>query len=556
MSATIIIAIFFVILLVLVGAYRKKALVREAHAVNANCQVVLIGIDGGCWKIIEPLINQGKLPNIERLIRNGAHGDLIPESPFSPPSWTSIATGLSSKKHGIYAFAVHLSGQTESILTRDSMVKGLNIWEVVESEGKRVGVLEWIFLPEYPKGRFISRAEKYVLALTLGIRFVLNVLRLKHARFSRSSWERICFLQENVRADWQIALTLYLLKRNEPHFFALRLRGTDSFQHLFWKYHYPHYYDADSSSTRKYGSAISDLYQKVDRFVGRLMKKQDRKFMIVSDHGFRGFSRDQTQPLWLLHSVEYRKLLNKLGFLHFEAGKGTIDWKRTQLYPCGDPRVFHEFAINLEGRESNGMVSVNDYERIKEKVKKALEAIRFKDTGERLFRRISLHDGTPYGRHLKFHFMEEEFHLWNNDSFDILIEEIYECRFQDPFLLEREIIIGSRSYKLGEFVTPSAWSATHSTKGIFVANGQHIRPGRIEAISTMDIAPTLLYWMNIAIPRSMEGKVKQDIFNEGFINRNPIKFSEKDVPARSDVDSLSNEEEERIKQDLRNLGYL
>ncbi|MFX0195065.1 MAG: alkaline phosphatase family protein [Candidatus Hodarchaeota archaeon] len=532
----------------------QKVTLKKTQEAAQTDQFVLIGIDGGCWEIIEPLIEQGKLPNIEKLLREGAYGDLIPESSFSPPSWTTIATGLSTKNHGIYHFTVHLPGMYERILTDFSMVKGHSIWELVESEGKRVGVLKWLFLPQYPK-KLVSRRKKRLLALALGPRFILNALRLKAARYVRSSWQKFRFLQENVATDWLIGLASYLLKRDQPYFFALRIRGTDSFQHFFWKYYHADQYDVNPRNLRKYGPAIGEMYQKVDRFIGDLTKIQGRNLMIVSDHGFRGFSREKTQPLVALYMIDHNKLLHELGFLHFAEEKTTIDWKRTQVYSCGEGE-FHEFAINLKGRERCGTVSRDDYEGLKEQVKKTLEEIRFKDTGERLFTKISLHNGTPYGQSLKFNFLGEDIQLWNNDSFDILIEGIYECRFQDSSIPEKKVMIGSREYKLGEFLKPRVWSGNHGLRGIFLAHGHDIRSGRIDPISTIDIAPNILFWMRIPIPDSMEGKVQNQVFTDEFIRRNPIRFSKKEKSARPEVVRFTKEEEDKIKQDLKNLGYL
>ena len=70
---------------------------------NKKNRLILIGIDGGDWKIINQL--QKDLPNIDYLIKNGASSVLestIP--PFSPIAWNSIFTGMKPHKHGIFGF--------------------------------------------------------------------------------------------------------------------------------------------------------------------------------------------------------------------------------------------------------------------------------------------------------------------------------------------------------------------------------------------------------------------------------------------------------------------
>jgi len=59
-------------------------------------KVLLIGWDAADWKIINPLIDAGHMPALERLISGGVMGNMTTlEPPFSPMLWTSIATGKS-----------------------------------------------------------------------------------------------------------------------------------------------------------------------------------------------------------------------------------------------------------------------------------------------------------------------------------------------------------------------------------------------------------------------------------------------------------------------------
>ena len=69
--------------------------------------VTIIGIDGATWRVLDPLLARGELPNFERLIASGVRAPLASEPPLiSPPIWTTIATGVSRKEHGIRRFAI------------------------------------------------------------------------------------------------------------------------------------------------------------------------------------------------------------------------------------------------------------------------------------------------------------------------------------------------------------------------------------------------------------------------------------------------------------------
>jgi hypothetical protein len=66
---------------------------------------IVVGWDAGSWEIILPLLEAGKLPHLEALMRGGAYASLLTFKPTeSPAVWTSIATGVSPLRHGVSGF--------------------------------------------------------------------------------------------------------------------------------------------------------------------------------------------------------------------------------------------------------------------------------------------------------------------------------------------------------------------------------------------------------------------------------------------------------------------
>lgn len=66
-------------------------------------RVMLFGIDGLTFHILNPLIERGLLPNFQRVRDGGVQGVLQSTTPpLTPPAWMSITTGLSPAKHGVY----------------------------------------------------------------------------------------------------------------------------------------------------------------------------------------------------------------------------------------------------------------------------------------------------------------------------------------------------------------------------------------------------------------------------------------------------------------------
>jgi predicted AlkP superfamily phosphohydrolase/phosphomutase len=69
-------------------------------------KVLLIGWDAADWKVIHPLLDAGKMPNLERFLEQGVMGNIATLQPaLSPMLWTSIATGKRPYKHGVHGFS-------------------------------------------------------------------------------------------------------------------------------------------------------------------------------------------------------------------------------------------------------------------------------------------------------------------------------------------------------------------------------------------------------------------------------------------------------------------
>src|SRR5690606_22342552 len=68
-------------------------------------KVLLIGWDAADWKVINPLMDAGLMPALQRLVERGVMGNIATlDPPFSPMLWTSIATGHTADRHGILNF--------------------------------------------------------------------------------------------------------------------------------------------------------------------------------------------------------------------------------------------------------------------------------------------------------------------------------------------------------------------------------------------------------------------------------------------------------------------
>lgn len=60
--------------------------------------------------------------------------------------------------------------------------------------------------------------------------------------------------------------------------------------------------------------------------------------------------------------------------------------------------------------------------------------------------------------------------------------------------------------------------------GFVIAYGSSVAPARLPRASVVDIAPTVLYFLGLPVPRDMDGYARTDIFNSAFTAEQPITF--------------------------------
>jgi hypothetical protein len=143
-------------------------------AVDTGQRVLLLGVDGASWDILDPLMKEGRLPNFAALVARGRTLRLESIRPtFSPVIWTSVATGTDRFRHGIHdvvqttlpggttlrrsmdrtAFLtkvaarslhlVHRAGLTRVTPYRSDQVGATSVFEAASEAGLSTSRVEW-----------------------------------------------------------------------------------------------------------------------------------------------------------------------------------------------------------------------------------------------------------------------------------------------------------------------------------------------------------------------------------------------------------------------------
>ena len=283
-------------------------------------KLLLIGWDAADWKVIEPLMAAGKMPNLQHLVDTGATGHIATiHPPFSPMLWTSIATGKRPFKHGILGFAEPSpDGRSVRPVTNLSRTTKA-VWNILNQNHLRSIVIGW--WPSHPAepidGVMISdhfhRANRpladgwALLANAVhppNLSAALAALRVHPDRLVPDQVEPFVPLAAEIDQDRDKRLAACLrtlaecmsiqsaanwLLVNRPwDFFAVYFDSIDHFCHGFMRYHPPRQPWISQRDFDLYHNVVSMAYQFHDQVLGTLLANAgpDTTVILMSDHGF------------------------------------------------------------------------------------------------------------------------------------------------------------------------------------------------------------------------------------------------------------------------------
>ncbi len=282
-------------------------------------KVLVIGWDAADWKAIDPLMDRGLMPNLERLVNGGVRGRIATlDPPLSPMLWTSIATGKRPYKHGILGFTeAGADGQVRPITNRDRKVKA--IWNILTQQGLRSHVVGW--WPSHPAepingtmiSNFYQRAlrpinEPWVMhrgtvhpeAMSLHygeLRIHPAELTAAHIapfvpRFAEVDQEKERSLETIAKllADCStvhVAAT-WIMEHEEWDLMAVYYDAIDHFKHAFMKFHPPRRPHIPEREYELYKGVVEAAYRYHDLMLGRLLELagEEATVLLLSDHGF------------------------------------------------------------------------------------------------------------------------------------------------------------------------------------------------------------------------------------------------------------------------------
>ena len=584
-----------------------KSTVEQEGSVKRE-RVLILGLDGATFDLINPLIEAGELPNIAKLMTDGAQAELQSTiQPVTAPAWATALTGVNQGKHGLYDFVRRKPGTYSLQVTNGRDNKGLSIFDLASQYDKQVMAINVPYTaPPRPingivvGGPFIpdlTAEQVYPTEFYSELKEIVPnyfVTAAYNAAAADPLGDYAHQIQESVTIRTQ--LCSHLIKEQGWDLFMVVFMEPDEVHHAYW-----HTLDAaNGTAEAAYKDVIPATYRALDNAIGKLLADaqstvgpdENLNVIMLSDHGAGALHYMINLNQWLkdggfLHFLAtssngvsdirrkiftglvdaYKRYLSpawretirrRLGLDRFEKIKGDlestllmskIDWTRTQAYALG---AGGNIYINLVGREPNGSIAAGDeFDSICEQVTEHLHTLSDPETGKALVKQV--HRGTtlyngPYADQAPDLVIEwSDYGFWGRGRYDSdapTFEKISQLDFSEQPL-----------------------TGSHRPEGIFIAAGPAIQAASVpDSPRLIDIAPTVLTLLGIDRPPNMDGRLLREILvDEALLSANQttavkqptdgqrLTHSEKRI---EDSVELNDDDSEKIAERLRSLGYL
>lgn len=570
----------------------------------AKPRVLVLGLDGATWKLLDPLLAQNKLPTLGKLIQNGTRSILRScIQPSSEQAWSAFATGKQNGKFGLYGFYQRAQNSYALEYINASHRRAATLWRILSERGKKCVVvnvpLTWPVEPingalvsglmtpglnsqfTYPhelKSELLKELGEYIIDVDI--------------ERGETGGESLDGLAARVKrmSELQTRAFEYLLEKNPDWDFGMLVhRAPDILCHKFWRYQDPTHPLYNEREAQQWGSVINDCFEYLDKFNERLLEKyadENTTVIVLSDHGFgplthavylnqyfaqhgilaykeqagntfssalRAGVKRLNNPLVAAAKNKAFELMPRLkSNLHYSMAYGNMDWARTKAYAVG---TMGNVYLNVRGREPQGSVEPSAYEATRNAVITAMRELTDPETQKPIFdfvfRREVIYNGDALNEAPDviglidgpYHVAAVDWRGGNRSAKDAQGRENLERN-------ARAIV-----EKVGnELLFVSDTSGQHRMDGILIANGAGISSNHqfTESPNLIDLAPTILQLFDEKIPDDMDGRV----LNELLLQQRSAEYA----PALNFENQMngdySDAEQKEIEERLAGLGYL
>jgi len=485
----------------------------------------MIGLDG----LNPDLVYQWKdeLPNLNKLMDQGIYGRIKSTAPpITPQAWSCVLCGKNPGHFGYWDFTYrndYSYGQPELVNSTVRDERTDTLYKILSEHGKKVAIINVPVTyppPEIPNGYSISsfmtpsldRQFTYPASLKEEIKKIIGeyIIDASTSNMNFRQMDKETVLKRIYDMDKQrFELTNYFIKDKKCDFVFTVVMGTDRIPHLFYRYF-------DKNHIRytphpKYKDALKSRYKFCDGNLGEIVNLLDENtaVIVLSDHSVQKLDGRINLNEWLIQEG-YMRLKTKPKQLT-PLMRADIDWSQTKAWATG---YTGQLYLNVRGREAQGIIDPQDYDKFLDEIAEKLKSIT-DEKGKKLDTKIYKRKDIHFGDYAKFG--PDLFIYFDN------------CRWNTSELIGYDSIYS--------YDTPKGPDdGGHGPYGFFAMAGSGVpNLGELSNVDLLDVAPTVLQLMEIAVPSDMEGRSL---------------IAEKKVYTEEEKEG-----EEEIKERLRGLGY-
>ena len=381
---------------------------------------LLIGLDGATWDVLDPLMGRGLMPALRTLVDRGAKAPLrTVMPPLTPPGWTSLMTGRTPARHGVFDFFRRESPTSEFFrLTTANDISGDTIWTLASKHGKRVLSLNFPVMFPAPAvfGRVVPGGWMPWRQLRLGCyppglfdrlkdlpSFDPKELSLDMALEAKAvegcpPEEYADWVELHIRREERWFDVAQLLLADEPaELVGIVFDGVDKLQHLCWRFLDPQRSPNPEPWEAEMTAACERYFVRLDTIIARLvdLAGPEATVIVASDHGFgrtdevffvNSWLAEQGFLAWAEDGNHGPAAATDVGFAQMTRHITLLDWTSTLAY-AATPSSQGIHVVATDPRTGRPMTSAARA-RICDEIADALLEARHPATGRPLVSRV------------------------------------------------------------------------------------------------------------------------------------------------------------------------
>jgi predicted AlkP superfamily phosphohydrolase/phosphomutase len=342
---------------------------------SENGRLVIIGIDGAPYGLMEDLSDKEVMPYFKQLRKEGAFVKMrssVPE--ISSVSWSSIITGKNPGEHGVYGFTHMMDGTYTLSFPSFKDLKVPPFWQ--RDRNKKYVVINVPFT--YPAQEMNGVLISGFVALDLenAVYPPLHLQKLRDLNYrididaeKGHKSKLLLFKELFTTLEARIKAYKYFWDAVDWDVFILVFTGSDRLEHFLW--------NAYEDETHEHRSQFLEFFERIDGVIGEINNRldEDDSLVILSDHGMEGIRTDVNVNAYLVQE----------GFLLLEDDpnkKYNCIKEGTKAFALDPGRVY----LNKKGKYPRGCIRDDEEKGVIEELIDSFAKLRW--NGERVINRI------------------------------------------------------------------------------------------------------------------------------------------------------------------------